>query len=247
MKLALLFAGAAAALTAADLDLGAKVFRQSCAVGYCHGAGGTQGRAPKLTGRNFDPKLVQKVTLDGIPNTGMPGWKERLNQQELDGVIAYVVKISGGDPAALTSSGSSGGAVAMPPEVRRGKELFFDAVRGVNRCGTCHSIEEMGIPIGPNLAIGSHDTAAIRAGKPAQVRQARTSDGDTFPALLVEQQAAFTRVYDLKTVPPVLRTFTKGEITLGGGSTWSHSKAVGGYSDAELSDIASYLKWVASR
>ena len=92
----------AADALAADAMDGARIFRQSCSVGYCHGSGGTAGRAPKLIGRAYQHEFAMKATRDGIPNTGMPGWKDRLKPAELDAVVAYVVRISGGQAQAGT-------------------------------------------------------------------------------------------------------------------------------------------------
>jgi hypothetical protein len=107
MRLAALFALAACSLAAQDIyQRGAEVFKKSCAQGYCHGTAGAQGRAPKLTGRNFDQPAVAKIIYDGVPNTGMPGFKNQLAPEPLEAVIAYVVKISGGNYVPGASSAS---------------------------------------------------------------------------------------------------------------------------------------------
>ncbi|MBK5291921.1 MAG: c-type cytochrome [Acidobacteriia bacterium] len=235
---------------AADPAEGAKIFRQSCSVGYCHGSGGTAGRAPKLIGRVYQHEFVMKVTRDGIPNTGMPGWKERLKPAELDAVVAYVVRISGGvlpagAPASAAGAATAVAAVEMSKEAQLGKALFFDAVRGT-RCSTCHALEGMGTPAGPNLAAAFYDGKAMREGKPATVRQARTPGGDSFPSLVVEQTDATMKIYDLTLPPPVLRTFVKGQVSFSGGSDWRHAKSVSHYSDAEMGLIEAYLRWAAS-
>ncbi|MBM3735299.1 MAG: c-type cytochrome [Acidobacteria bacterium] len=240
----LIFAATAAAQ---DEALGASVFNKSCAVGYCHGSGGTAGRAPKLTGRNFEHGYVHKVTLDGIPNTGMPGWKDRLNSQELNAVIAWVVKASGGvlDPKI---AGAAAAGPPMPADAKRGKDLFFDAVRGEFRCSTCHAVDGMGIAVGPNLLTASNlDPAVIRAGKPATVRQGRTRGGETFAALVVDQKPDSIVLFDLALPLPVLRTFGKGEVTFSSGPSWRHSDAVAKYGDPELAAISAYLQWLANR
>ncbi len=239
--------GLAIAAAASAQDMGASVFNKSCAVGYCHGSGGTAGRAPKLTGRAFEHAFVHKVTRDGIPNTGMPGWKDRLNPTELDAVIAYVVNISGGklDPK-LAGSGASG--PSMPTGAKAGRGAFFDALKGEHRCSTCHALDEMGIAIGPNL-LGSipAGTAAMRAGKPAGIRLAKLASGESFPALVVEQNDAGTKLFDLTLPLPVLRTVPKGGVSFSSGSGWDHAKAAAKYTDAELASILAYLRWLASR
>ena len=154
------------AATALFAQEGASIFRQTCAQGYCHGAGGSQGRAPKLIGRAFDPTVALKIISDGVSGTGMPGFKDRLNATELNAVLDYVVKISGGDASKLPSATNTSVANNMPAAAQKGRELFFDAARGVNRCGTCHALDGMGVAIGPNLVSGTHyDAAAIRRGR----------------------------------------------------------------------------------
>ena len=228
---------------AAQTPDGAKIFRQSCAVGYCHGSGGTVGRAPALVDRRFDAGFVLKVTSDGVPNTGMPAWKDRLNAAELNAVVAYVVKISGGSGTAVAAASF---AHAIPSGASKGRELFFDAIRGT-RCSTCHAVEGKGIAIGPNLAAEAPPTVqAIRNGKPATVRQARVGT-DAFPALLVEQRDEWTRLYDLTVAPPVLRTVAKADVSWQGGSSWKHADAISSYRDEDLRAIAEYLKWLSSR
>ena len=234
----------AAAMFAQD-DAGARIFRQTCAQGYCHGAGGTQGRAPKLIGRAYEPQAALKIIQDGVAGTGMPGFKERLSSAEVNAVLAYVVKISGGDMTKLpAAAGDAHAAAALPAGIQHGRDAFFDALRGVNRCGTCHALDGMGVAVGPNLATGAkYDAAAIQKGKPASIRQA-TVKGDSFPALLVERKPDAVRVYDLSVTPPPLRTFAPGEITFAPASGWSHASVIKGYSSADLDRVAAWLNWL---
>jgi len=252
MRLAALFALAACSLTAQDIyQRGAEVFKKSCAQGYCHGTAGAQGRAPKLTGRNFDQPAVAKIIYDGVPNTGMPGFKNQLAAEPLEAVIAYVVRISGGNYVPGASSASFTPAAAMPADAARGKALFFDAVRGVHRCGTCHSLEGMGTAVGPNLAtVSAPDSvtvAAIRKGRGAGIRLATVAGEAPFPVLVMEQTAGSFRLFDLSVIPPVLRTIPKGEVTLSGGAVWLHSDSVRNYTDQDLAPISAYLRWLAAQ
>jgi mono/diheme cytochrome c family protein len=233
-------------LFAQDPERGAQVFRITCAQGYCHGSGGTQGRAPKLIGRNFDGPLVAKVVSDGIANTGMPGFRQRLPGTQLDDVVAYVVKISGGDMSTLRATGGAAHA-SIPAAAVQGKALFFDALLSVDRCSTCHLLEGVGTAVGPNLASGGpHTASAIRQGKPGSVRLATLQSGEKFPALVVEQ-GDWVKLYDLGGNPPVLRTVAKGEASFSGGSTWSHAQATKRYSDTGLAAIAEYLNYIAKQ
>jgi mono/diheme cytochrome c family protein len=252
MKALMLAAMGAAALAGQDIyERGAEVFRRSCAQGYCHGTAGAQGRAPRLTGRNYEQGVVAKIVRDGVPNTGMPGFRNQLGAEQLEAVVAYVVRISGGNYVA----GAGGGGVtaaAMPVEAAKGKALFFDATRGVKRCGTCHAVEGMGTPVGPNLAVGATaeeavTIAAIRRGRGAGLRLARVDGEAPFAALVVEQTREAIRLYDLTAIPPVLRTIAKGEVQLSGGAQWAHSAAVDNYTDEELRLINQYLRWLAAQ
>jgi mono/diheme cytochrome c family protein len=239
------FAGlllAACLAAVAQSPEGAKIFRQSCAVGYCHGSAGTAGRAPALVDRRFPADHVLKVVRDGMPATGMPGWKDRLSAGELNAVVAYVVHVSGGTGQAMAGATAS---ASIPAAAKRGRDLFFDPVRAT-RCATCHALEGKGTAVGPNLAAGAPNVQLIRTGKPAAVRQARAGS-DAFPALLVEQKDDWTRVYDLTVAPPVLRTLAKSDLTWSSGASWKHSTAVASYSDADLQAIAGYLQWLSTR
>lgn len=247
MRVLMIALAAFAAALAQDPEQGAQVFRASCAQGYCHGSGGTQGRAPKLIGRGYDGPTAAKIVNDGVANTGMPGFKQRLNARQLNDVIAYVVKISGGDLKTLTATAGGLAAGGLPAHAAKGKELFFDAQRGANRCGTCHAVEGMGTAVGPNLAAsGPHTAAAIRQGKPVAIRLAKLAGGESFPALVIEQ-GEWMKVYDLGAVPPVLRTIPKSGVSFSGGSSWRHADATRNYSDVDLAAVAEYLAWAAKQ
>lgn len=230
----------------ADLTQGAKVFRQSCAVGYCHGTAGAANRGPRLAGRGFDRSYVDKVIRDGIPGTGMPGFKS-LAAGDLTAVIAYVMNISGGGSTAAPAAhlpSPEPPKFAGPAEAKKGKDLFFDAARGT-RCGTCHSVEDWGAAVGPNLVSKlPASAAAIRNAKAGGVKQAVTSKGERFPALAMDRKPGQVQVFDLTSTPPVLRSFLPDEVKLESG-TWSHAKAIESYSDADLANIVAYLKWMA--
>ncbi|MDX1978810.1 MAG: cytochrome c, partial [Bryobacteraceae bacterium] len=89
-------------------DRGADVFKQSCAVGYCHGSGGSANRAPRLAGRVFDRAKLRTAVRDGIPNTAMPGFAKVLNTADLAAVIEYVAGLG-----AVT--GTAGASAAPAP------------------------------------------------------------------------------------------------------------------------------------
>jgi mono/diheme cytochrome c family protein len=231
---------------------GEKIFAQSCSVGYCHGVAGAAGRGPRLRGRKLDPSFVETVTRDGIPNSAMPAWKGRLQDEEIRAVVAYVVSLASASEAAPPANPMPAGVgpAALsgfqgPAEARPGHDLFFDATR-ISRCGTCHAVAGRGISIGPDL-MTSAEPALPRGLPPKHVITARLKNGELFPALRLEQDERFVKLYDLSTAPPVLRTLERSEITsLVEGSNWSHDSAVRNYSADELRAIITYLRWLKS-
>lgn len=225
---------------------GEKIFSASCAVGYCHGAGGAASRGPRLRGRIFTSEYLHKVTREGIPNTAMPPWKGRLPEADIHDVVAYIASLS-------SVSGSAGVPPAAPPpsalhdfegppEVQEGRKLFFDSTRAA-RCATCHSMGGLGTAIGPNLARSKLVAFPERT---RLVGTARLKNGARFPALLVEKTSKLVRLYDLSSPLPVLRSVQPSEF---GGwnpkTTWRHDAAARGYSEAELKTILSFVRWSA--
>ncbi|MGH9672505.1 MAG: c-type cytochrome [Bryobacteraceae bacterium] len=243
--IAALFAGILPAQTTG----GAGIFAQSCAVGYCHGSGGSAGRAPKLAGRGFDRAYLTKVVLSGVPGTGMPGFQGRLNEAEIKSVLEYVISLSGGaapearpgDPPKLADLPDAGSSA-----VRRGRDLFFDAVRGT-RCSTCHAVEGRGIAIGPNVGVLARASAAGIRNAPAPNVKTAEAGGGRFPALVVEQGKETTRLYDLTTAPPVLRTLDSAQLKIGETAGWRHASHISSYSNAELTAVAEYVRWLSAR
>lgn len=231
-----------------EVAVGERIFARSCAIGYCHGSGGAAGRAPRIRGRSFTPEYLLKVTRDGIPGTAMPAWQGRLSEEEIRAVVAYMLSISAsGSAAPVPSSPAAAPArqVEMPPKARAGRELFFDAVRGI-RCGTCHALEDRGLPIGPNLAASPPPSIDAMRNPPLnEVRTARLAGGDEFPALPVENKDGWVKLYDLTVPPPVLRTLRASEVELSPGSRWRHAEVIASYTDQELELILAYLRWLA--
>jgi mono/diheme cytochrome c family protein len=244
---------------------GAEVFGTTCAVAYCHGAEGTEGRAPKLAGRAFSAKNLLGVIVNGKSGTSMPGFSQQLNADDIEAVARYILSLSGAEGAdwtestvtflrqyILSLSGTPGMESASPKpsgtepplEAQKGRALFFDAVR-MGGCGTCHELGDRGSLVGPDL----------KAVSPAQIRGLRTAPGmrvvtaspvgeEPFPALQVEQTPEQIRVYDLTSPLPVLRTFQPAQVRITPGGAWSHAKAIRSYSDADLGAISGYLMWV---
>ena len=221
---------------------GGDVFAKTCATGYCHAPkGGPGSTAPRLAARGFGEEYISQTIRRGIPGTSMPGFATVLNRGELFAVTAYVASLNGitvRNPAPEAETEKK-----LPVEAERGRELFFDAVRGFGRCATCHQVDGFGIPVTTPIAKIPADAAALRQLPASDVKTA-SADGDSFPALVVSQGKIQTKVYDLTSPPPVLRTFASASVSLKDGSAWRHASVLGSYNDAELGAILAYLREV---
>lgn len=216
---------------------GEKVFQETCSTGYCHGAKGTTGGAPRLVGRGFDQAFITATVTRGVSGTAMRAFGTSLDRRDLTAVIAYVASLNG-------ISGRGAGdrpAATLSPEAARGRDLFFDATRGFARCSTCHEIGGMGIPVATPIASIPADIPALRSLAAPEVQTA-VIGGESMPVLVVSESKRGTIVYDLTSAPPVLRTEDPGRVKLSAGSAWKHSSLMGSYNDAELSAILAYMK-----
>lgn len=245
-----------------DPDLvsrGEVVFARSCATGYCHGSAGTAGRGPRLRGTGLGRDRILEATRDGIPRSAMPGWEGKLSDADLSAVVEYVWSLAEDTrepPPDESMPPGTGPAVFMgfdgPEEASHGRDLFFDATREA-RCGTCHEAGGRGIPIGPDLlALGDGLRATLvgktRSRRSRHVLRARLTDGQSFAALQVAQEDEQVKLYDLTTIPPVLRTLRSGEIgSLAQDRSWEHRTVAAEYSDGELGAIVHYLDWLNTR
>jgi cytochrome c553 len=211
---------------------GEKVFSTSCSVPYCHGPNGTAGRAPKLAGHGFTASALTNTVSNGIANKGMPAFKAQLSAEDLDAVIGYVMSLRGN----ATVENPTAGRVNVAPSP--GKALFFDATR-MGGCSRCHELEKRGSVVAPEI---KNVAADLRSVESAHIVTVSAAGETPFPGLVSEQSEKRVRVYDLSSQLPVLRTFAPNAIQMTPGSTWKHRDAVAGYSDAELRQIAVYLK-----
>ncbi len=224
---------------------GEKVFAQSCATGYCHGARGTPAGAPRLAGRGFDQAYITSTVTRGLPGTAMPAFGTTLSRADLAAVVAYVASLNGIANLSMNAGPGPGAAgppeTALSPEAERGRALFFDAIRSFARCSTCHEVNGIGISVTTPIAKIPADAAALRALATPDVRTA-TVDGDAMPALIVSQGKTRALFYDLTSVPPVLRTVDPGTLKIVEGSAWRHRAVIGAYNDNELASILTYLR-----
>jgi mono/diheme cytochrome c family protein len=219
---------------------GEKVFAQSCATGYCHGAKGAPAGAPRLAARGFDQAYITTTIMRGLPGTAMPAFGTTLSRADLSSVVAYVASLNGIVNASV-NLGSAPDKAPLSPESEPGRALFFDAVRGFARCSTCHEVNGVGISVTTPIAKIPSDAAALRALATPDVRTA-TVGGEAMPALIVSQGKTRAVFYDLTSAPPVLRTVEPGALKVAEGSQWRHSAVISAYNDVELTSILGYLR-----
>jgi mono/diheme cytochrome c family protein len=219
---------------------GEKVFQETCSTGYCHGAKGTAGGAPRLVGRGFDQAFITATVTRGVSGTAMRAFGTSLDRRDLTAVIAYVASLNGIGGGGANASGDRP-AAALSPDAARGRNLFFDVTRSFARCSTCHEIGGIGIPVATPIASIPADVPALRSLATPGVRTA-IIDGESMPVLVVSEGKRGTIVYDLTSAPPVLRTEDPARVKLSAGSPWKHLSLMGSYDDAELAAILVYMK-----
>ncbi len=236
MKLAFLLVLAAGfARPQGILQQGSEVFAKTCAIGYCHGVKGEGGGAPKLAGRGFDEAYITSVTRAGVPGTAMQGYGTILARPEFNAVVAYVMSLNGIEPR------TSGPAPrTLDHDAQRGRELFSDSVRGFARCSTCHQMDGLGIAVAPIEKVPA-SVAELRQFAASHVRTADVA-GERFPALIVSQGGRRTVLYDLTTIPPVLRTVESNAVRLSDGAMWTHASVLNSYRAPELESILVFLR-----
>ncbi|MBZ2179743.1 MAG: c-type cytochrome [Acidobacteriota bacterium] len=246
--------------TSAVVARGDQLFAQGCAVGYCHGTAGAAARSPRLRGRVFERDYLVKVIRDGIPNTAMPAWGDRLTDGDISALVAYIQSLatasSEGPAPAEAASAAPPVAVKeseLSPEVRQGRELFYDAQRA-QRCSNCHRLQGMGTAVSADLAklskqqLGAEAVTAVRNARARRVQEVALKSGDRFPAVVLDRGPAVTRVYDLKSTPPVLRQLENSEIqVIQTQRAWRHAQAVRGYTADELRAVWAFVDWAAQR
>jgi len=163
----------------ASIEAGRRIYVGSCSMGYCHGLNGAGGGGPKLAGRKLSARYLTQVISNGVEETTMPAFKDRLTKEQLADLIAYLQTLttataseSTSEPAAqehLPTSGNkpsnqSETAASSKPVVStvtkedqefmgnaaNGRELFFGNTVTDN-CRVCHTVKGIGGHIGPDL------------------------------------------------------------------------------------------------
>ena len=222
------------------LATGKRVYLNTCATGYCHTPdGGAGGGGARLTARGFNLDYISRTISLGLHETRMLGFANVLPAEELQAVIAYVASLNG-----IAANGVAVVAkppVALSPAAERGKTLLHDALRGFNRCATCHEVAGSGVPVaGPIVAVpaSARDLKQLKTAKVATVRIGK----ERMPGLVLNQGAARTIFYDLTSTPPVRRNVETAAMEIQAGSRWRHADFMRTYSDAGLEEILEYLR-----
>jgi mono/diheme cytochrome c family protein len=104
-------AGASPARASSNQSQGATIFKRNCE--RCHGADGkgtTSAHTPNFTDANVQASLtdeqIQLTITKGRPGTIMPSWSDKLSEQDIKIVAAYVRSLGAGQPP---------GSVQQPP------------------------------------------------------------------------------------------------------------------------------------
>jgi len=253
---------------------GSALFAQSCSVGYCHGVAGKAGRGPRLRGREWDKNYLFKVTFEGIPNSSMPAWKNRLTEADIGAVVAYILTLSkltsasaeAPVPAAPATSGSA--AASEPSSTRpesssadsgllgnaeKGKALFFDSSNDWH-CAACHRIGGAGASVGPELS-GVKSRAvkdlfidivlpSARLSPDRPFLSITTKSGEQIQGVKSEESSSHIKLYDIGSLPAVLRNLPKDQIQKLDIQSRSAMPAQYGemYTVKQLLDIIAFLK-----
>ena len=225
---------------------GEKIFNESCAIGYCHGKGGTAGRGPSMVGRTLDRAHVDSVIRKGHPATGMPAWEDTLKAADPAAVTDYIMSLGSAKVEAVAAKPAK---FSGPPAAARGAVLFFEAKE--NSCGTCHAIGGRGNAVGPDLSrlarlAPKGIVVAIKATRTVYVQEIDLKGAPSFPGMQVADTPNVVRYYDLSKTPPELLEVERSKIDkVKDNSSWKHPAGTANLTDEQLADIISYIRWAS--
>ena len=141
-------------------------------------------------------------------------------------------------------------AADMPEQVKRGSELFFNATKALP-CATCHQMEGKGTAAGPDLkniaVVGPRAiVTAILATRTAYVQEVELRSGKKYTVIQQRETPDSIFCFDLAGKKPVELILKKAEIKrVRDNATWKHPPESYGYSEQELADVISYIKFTA--
>ena len=129
--------------------------------------------------------------------------------------VEATIKAPTGSPSMPTATGTLAGSS------KRGKELFFDAANDLN-CGHCHKVRGDGGDVGPDLsAVQGRSSRELlqdivlpsaKISPQRQLLKVICKDGEQIRGLKVEESPARLKIFDVGSVPPVLRSFERDQI-----------------------------------
>lgn len=153
---------------------GARLFAPTCGSGYCHGAGGRGGGAPRLRGKGLEAPYLFKTISNGVPGTPMLAFKSEFSRDQIWKLVAFIMSdakdlapganVSPAPPpseAPEKRSQTPETASVKPPgqaaagsivgTAQAGRALFFDSTQPKS-CQSCHSFDGIGASLGPDLS-----------------------------------------------------------------------------------------------
>jgi polyvinyl alcohol dehydrogenase (cytochrome) len=116
---------------AQQVEAGKKLYAANCV--HCHGADGRGSGAPALRNTGLSRRAMIDVIADGKPETAMPAFKSRYDQQQIAELAAYVLSLS--------PIGGAGKRTPTPsaPAKTGSSELAADGASiYAARCAVCH-------------------------------------------------------------------------------------------------------------
>jgi putative heme-binding domain-containing protein len=219
-----------------DIDVGRGTFRIYCSP--CHGIQAKGGRGPDLTlgfyeAGDSDADL-HRVISEGVPGTEMPGYGERMNENSIWRIVAYIRSAAQPDQAKPTG------------DAAKGKAIYA----GKGGCAGCHQIGGEGGRLGPELTrIGrSRSLAHLRRAlvepdaelTPGYATiEVETKDGKVIRGI----EKNFDNFYVTLMEPgETLRSFERGQLKRSERSTRSMMPAYGkSLSAQEIDDVTAYM------
>ncbi|MBZ5578365.1 MAG: c-type cytochrome [Acidobacteriia bacterium] len=138
---------------------------------------------------------------------------------------------------------------AAQQQVQRGETLFLEASRG---CTNCHALKGHGTAVGPDLSVMGRLSpqaivTAIRSSATQYVQNVKLKSGESFPGMPAGSDDKTLQFYDVSKMPPELRKLERAEVDSAvNQDKWKHPPSVANYSNEQLADIISYLKFTVT-
>lgn len=153
------------------VELGRATYSSACA--GCHGLDGSgTDKAPDISRsaevRRFSDAQLSDLISSGIPETGMPAFRN-LTEKQNRAIVGYLRSLQG---KTVTP--------ALPGDPRRGKGIFF----GKGECSSCHMVSGEGGFFGPDLS-GYGTTVSAKEIRDEILRSRRMPPQGYRPAVLI--------------------------------------------------------------